>query len=69
VPALPANAEPISADPESPPADASSRNGKGNGDNAAWAAALIAGVPVGTLIGMGIGNATRKRMDRWSPCY
>jgi hypothetical protein len=73
VPALSANAEPVPAGPESPPADASGHGGKGNGDNAARAAALIAGVLVGTFIGMGIGigigNAARKRLDRWSPCY
>lgn len=73
MPALSANAEPVPADPESPPADASSRSDKGNGDNAARAIALIAGVLVGTFIGMGIGigigNAARKRIDRWSPCY
>jgi hypothetical protein len=33
--------------------------------------ALVVGVLVGTFIGMGIGigNAARKRIDRWSPCY
>jgi hypothetical protein len=64
---------PVPADPESSPADASGRDGKGNHDNGARAAALIVGVLVGTFIGMGvgigIGNAARKRMDRYSPCY
>jgi hypothetical protein len=59
----------VPADPESSPADASGRDGKGNHDNGARAAALIVGVFVGTFIGMGVGNAARKRMDRYSPCY
>ncbi len=68
-----ASTEPVPADSESPPSDASSRGSKGNRDNGARTMALIVGVLVGTFIGMGIGigigNAARKRMDRWSPCY
>jgi len=37
--------------------------------NGARTMALVVGVLVGTFIGIGIGNAARKRMDRWSPCY
>jgi hypothetical protein len=63
----------IPAASESPPSYPSSRTGKGNGDTAARAMALVVGALVGTFIGMaigiGIGNAARKRIDRWSPCY
>jgi hypothetical protein len=68
-----ATAEPVPAGSESPPSDASSRNGAGSRDIGARAAALIVGVLVGMGIGLGIGmrigNAARKRIDRWSPRY
>jgi hypothetical protein len=68
-----ATTELVPADAESPTAAASGRGDKGNGGNGARAIALVAGVLVGTFIGMGIGisigNAARKRIDRWSPCY
>ncbi len=68
-----ASTEPVSADSESSRSDVSSRGGKGSGDGRARAMALVVGVLVGTFIGLGIGvrigNAARKRMDRWSRCY
>ena len=61
--------EPVSADPGTPPAEISVRRGKGSQDNEARTMALVVGLLVGTFIGIRIGNAARKRMDRWSPCY
>jgi hypothetical protein len=68
-----ASTEPVSAGPESPPADVSGRGDEEHRDTAARAMALIAGLLVGTVIGVGIGvgvgNAVRKRFDRWAPSY
>jgi hypothetical protein len=61
--------EPGPADTMSPPGDASSRSNKGNGDAGARAVTLIVGMLIGLGIGVRIGDAARKRMDRWKPCY
>jgi len=63
------SAEPVPDDPESPPADASSRSHKGSRDNGARAMALIVGVLIGVAIGMRIGDDARKRLDRWRLRY
>ncbi len=69
----PASTEPVSADSEPPPANVSARSGKGNRDAGARTMALAVRELVGMFIGMciadRIGNAARKRMDRWSPRY
>ena len=61
--------EPVPADSMSSPADASRRSHTGSGDAGALTTALIVGVLIGLSVGMRIGNAARKRMDRWKPCY
>jgi len=61
--------EPVPADSMSSPADASRRSHTGSGDAGALTTALIVGVLIGLGVGMRIGNAARKRMDRWKPCY
>jgi hypothetical protein len=63
------SSEPVSADPERHPADMSARRGKGRRDTGALVMTLVVGMVVGTFIGIRIGNAARKRMDRWSFRY
>jgi hypothetical protein len=64
-----ASTEPVSADSEPPLAHVSGRSGKGNPDTGARTMALVVSVLVGVCIGIRIGNAGRKRLDRWSRRY